>query len=60
MVLYLAIPCVDCVCLVTFVGWLELELMWVKDYGALCVGAALVGWPELKRVGQGVPEALCT
>ena len=45
--------CVDCICLVTFVGWLELWLAWAGGFRAPHGGAALVGWLELKWVWAG-------
>lgn len=50
MVLCRVVPCVDCVCLVTLVGSLELRLVWAGSPEGLHIEAALMGWQELKWV----------
>lgn len=48
MILCMVVPYVNCVCLVTLSGCLELWLAWAGGPGTLCAGAALVGWLVLK------------
>lgn len=53
----MVISCVDCVCLVTLAGWLEVRLVWAGHHEVLCPAAAMVGGPELKQAGaRVVPE----